>query len=128
MACEPLLGGPAVQVTERRTAKNYAEVVRWLVEDVHGEADKAVLVHDNLNTHKPASLYEAFPPEQARRILERLEIHYTPKHGSWVNMAEAELSVLAGQCLGRRIATREELERQVAAWEEERNEPQAGMD
>jgi hypothetical protein len=77
---------------------------------------------DNLNTHKLASLYEAFPPEQARRIAEKLEIHHTPKHGSWLNMAEIELSVLARQCLARRIETREELEREVAAWEEERNE------
>ena len=77
---------------------------------------------DNLNTHKLASLYEAFPPEQARRIAERLEIHHTPKHGSWLNMAEIELSVLSRQCLDRRIETREELEREVAAWEEERNE------
>jgi DDE superfamily endonuclease len=79
-------------------------------------------VMDNLNTHKLASLYEAFPPEQARRIAEKLEIHHTPKHGSWLNMAEIELSVLARQCLARRIETREELEREVAAWEEERNE------
>jgi hypothetical protein len=82
---------------------------------------------DNLNTHKIASLYEAFPPEQARRIAERLEIHHTPKHGSWLNMAEIELSVLAGQCLDRRIESREELEREVAAWEEERNERQVGV-
>ena len=97
-------------------------MVRWLVEEVHEEAEKVVLVMDNLNTHKLASLYEAFPPEQARRIAERLEIHHTPKHGSWLNMAEIELSVLARQCLDRRIETREELEREVAAWEEERNE------
>jgi recombinational DNA repair ATPase RecF len=77
---------------------------------------------DNLNTHKLASLYEAFPPERARRIAERLEIHHTPKHGSWLNMAEIELSVLARQCLDRRIETREELEREIAAWEEQRNE------
>ena len=119
---EPLLGWRAVKVTERRTAVDFAEVVRWLVEEVHEEAEKVVLVMDNLNTHKLASLYEAFPPEQARRIAERLEIHHTPKHGSWLNMAEIELSVLARQCLDRRIETREELEREVAAWEEERNE------
>jgi hypothetical protein len=101
---------------------DFAEVIRWLVEDLHEEADKVVLVMDNLNTHKLASLYEAFPPEQARRIAEKLEIHHTPKHGSWLNMAEIELSVLARQCLDRRIETREELEREVAAWEEERNE------
>jgi DDE superfamily endonuclease len=123
----PLLGWRAVHVTERRTALDFAEVVRWLVEEVHEEAEKVVLVMDNLNTHKVASLYEAFPPERARRIAERLEIHHTPKHGSWLNMAEVELSVLAGQCLDRRIESREELERQVAAWEEERNERQVGV-
>jgi hypothetical protein len=101
---------------------DFAEVVRWLVEEVHEEAEKVVLVMDNLNTHKLASLYEAFPPERARRIAEKLEIHHTPKHGSWLNMAEIELSVLARQCLARRIETREELEREVAAWEEGRNE------
>jgi DDE superfamily endonuclease len=122
MVSEPLLGWRAVHVTERRTAVDFAEVVRWLVEDVHAEAEKVVLVMDNLNTHKIASLYEAFAPERARRIAEKLEIHHTPKHGSWLNMAEIELSVLARQCLDRRIESREELEREVAAWEEDRNE------
>src|SRR5512142_1999890 len=122
MISEPLLGWRAVKVTERRTAVDFAEVVRWLVEEVHEEAEQVVLVMDNLNTHKLASLYEAFPPERARRIAEKLEIHHTPKHGSWLNMAEIELSVLSRQCLSRRIETREELEREVAAWEEERNE------
>jgi hypothetical protein len=127
MVTMPLLGWRAVHVTERRTALDFAEVVRWLVEEVHEEAEKVVLVMDNLNTHKVASLYEAFPPERARRIAERLEIHHTPKHGSWLNMAEIELSVLARQCLGRRIETREELEREVEAWEEERNERRVGV-
>jgi len=122
MISEPLLGWRAVQVTERRTATDFAEVVRWLVEEVHPDAEKVVLVLDNLNTHTPASLYEAFEPERARRMIERLEIHYTPKHGSWLNVAEIELSVLARQCLDRRIAAVQELRRQVAAWEEERNE------
>jgi hypothetical protein len=122
MISEPLLGWRAVQVTDRRTAKDFAEVLRWLVEDVHAEADKVVLVTDNLNTHKPASLYEAFPPERARRIAERIEWHYTPKHGSWLDMAEIELSVLSRQCLDQRIGTREDLERAVGAWEAERNE------
>jgi hypothetical protein len=122
MISEPLLGWRAVRVTQRRTATDFAEVVRWLVEEVHEEAEKVVLVMDNLNTHKLASLYEAFPPERARRIAERLEIHYTPVHGSWLNMAEIELAVLASQCLDRRIESREELEAEVAAWEEERNE------
>jgi hypothetical protein len=122
MIFEPLLGWRAVQVTERRTAKDFAEVVRWLVEEVHEEAEKIVLVVDNLNTHKPASLYEAFPPEQARRIAERIEWHYTPKHGSWLNMAEIELSVLQRQALGDRIESHEQLARVTSAWEEDRNE------
>jgi DDE superfamily endonuclease len=122
MVSEPLLGWRAVQVTERRTAKDYAEVLRWLAEDVHPDAEVIVLVQDNLNTHTLASLYEAFPPEQARRLAERFEVHYTPKHGSWLNVAEIELSVLARQCLGRRIESAEELRREVAAWEAERNE------
>src|SRR5262249_53546603 len=105
----------------------FAEVVRWLVEEVHPEAEAVVLVLDNLNTHKPASLYEAFEPERARRIIERLEIHYTPKHGSWLNMAGIELSVLARQCLGGRIDNAGELCQEVSAWEEERNERQVGV-
>ena len=122
MISEPLLGWRAVQVTERRTAQDFAEVLRWLVEDVHPDAEKIVLVLDNLNTHKLASLYETFPPEQARRIAERLEIHHTPKHGSWLNVAEIELSVLTRQCLDRRLGSAEELRREVAAWEADRNE------
>jgi hypothetical protein len=122
MISEPLLGWRAVQVTDRRTAKDFAEVLRWLVEDVHAEAEKIVLVTDNLNTHKAASLYEAFPPDQARQIAAKIEWHYTPKHGSWLDMAEIELSVLSRQCLDRRIGTRQELEAAVAAWELERNE------
>jgi DDE superfamily endonuclease len=122
MVSEPLLGWRAVQVTERRTARDYAEVLRWLAEDVHPDAEVIVLVQDNLNTHTLASLYEAFPPEQARRLAERFEVHYTPKHGSWLNVAEIELSVLARQCLDRRIASAEELRREVGAWEAERNE------
>jgi hypothetical protein len=122
MIFEPLLGWRAVQVTERRTAKDFAEVVRWLVEEVHEDAEKVVLVCDNLNTHKPASLYEAFPPEQARRLAERIEWHYTPKHGSWLNMAEIELSVLQRQALGGRIESHEQLDRVTSAWQEERNE------
>ncbi len=127
MATMPLLGWRAVHVTDRRTAVDSAEFVRWLVEEVHEEAEKVILVMDNLNTHKLASLYEAFSPAQARRIAEKLEIHHTPKHGSWLNMAEIELSVLARQCLARRIETREELEREVATWEEERNEQDVGI-
>ena len=122
MISEPLVGWRAVKVTDRRTARDFAEVVRWLVEEVHEEADKVVLVMDNLNTHKIASLYEAFPPERARWIAEKLEIHHTPVHGSWLNMAEIELSVLSRQCLDRRIESSEILAREVGAWELERNE------
>ena len=127
MISEPLLGWCAVQVTERRTAKDFAEVVRWLVEDVHPDAEKVVLVMDNLNTHKSASLCEAFPPEQARRIIDRLEIHHTPKHGGWLNMAEIELSVFSRQCLDRRIKNLMELRSEVLAWEEGRNDRQIGV-
>lgn len=122
MLSQSLLGWRTVLVTERRTALDFAEVVRGLVEDLHSDAEKVVLVMDNLNTHKLASLYEAFPPERARRIAHKLEIHYTPKHGSWLNVAEIELSVLARQCLDRRMETAEMLRREVAAWEEPRNE------
>ncbi len=122
MIFEPLLGWRHVAVTERRTARDFAEVLRRLVEEIHAEADRVVLVTDNLNTHKAASLYEAFPPEQARRILEKLEWHYTPKHGSWLNMAEIELSVLERQALGDRIESQEEMTRTTGAWEEDRNE------
>jgi transposase len=124
MISEPLLGWRSVEVTQRRTARDFAEVLRWLVEDAHPEARKVVLVVDNLNTHKPACLYEAFEPERARRIAERLEWHYTPKHGSWLNMAEIELSVLARQALSRRIGTIEELRQAVEWWEQERNSRQ----
>src|SRR4051794_477107 len=127
MISEPLLGWRSAQVTERRTARDFAEVLRWLAEEVHAEADRVVLVVDNLNTHTPGCLYEAFEPARARRIAEKLEWHYTPKHGSWLNMAEVELAALAKQCLGRRIGSRQELEREVAAWEEERNERQVGV-
>jgi hypothetical protein len=122
MVFEPLAGRRQVKVTERRTAVDFVQLLRELIDEQYPQAEKVVLVMDNLNTHELASLYEAFPPEQARRIAEKLEIHHTPKHGSWLNMAEIELSVLARQCLARRIETREELEREVAAWEEERNE------
>ncbi|MGA9855787.1 MAG: IS630 family transposase [Gammaproteobacteria bacterium] len=124
MISQPLLGWRTVQVTERRTAKDFAEVLRWLVEDLHDEAERVVIVMDNLNTHKLASLYEAFPPEQARRIAERLEIHHTPKHGSWLNMAEIELSVLARQCLDQRLESSAKLQQEIEAWELERNEQQ----
>jgi hypothetical protein len=121
MMFEPLSGRRHVEVTARRTALDYAEVVRELVDVHYPCAEKIVLVHDNLNTHKPASLYEAFPPEEAQRLLSRLEIHYTPKHGSWLNMAETELGILSRQCLDRRIEDREKLTTEIAAWETDRN-------
>lgn len=121
MVFEPLAGRRHVEVTDRRTASDFAEVVAMVVEEMYPNAERVVLVPDNLNTHTAASLYEAFPAERARRIAEKLEIHHTPEHGSWLNMAEIELSALGRQCLGRRIETREELEREVAAWEAERN-------
>jgi transposase len=122
MVFQPLVGVRWVKVTQRRTAKDLAEVLRELVEDIHDEARKVVLVTDNLNTHNPGCLYEAFEPARARRIAEKLEWHYTPKHGSWLNMAEIELAALGKQCLDRRIGSHEELAREVAAWQEERNE------
>ena len=127
MLSAPLVGWRHVEVTDRRTAQDFAEVLRWLAEDVYPEAEQIVLVMDNLNIHKLASLYEAFEPEQARRLAERFEVHHTPKHGSWLNVAEIELSVLSGQCLDRRIDTAEKLQREVAAWEEDRNERQVGV-
>jgi len=128
MLFAPLEGWRHVQVTGRRTKLDFAEVIRQLV-DVHfPHADKIVLVMDNLNTHKPASLYEAFPPAEARRLVEKLEIHYTPKHGSWLDMAETELSILTKQCLDRRIPDAPTLVREVAAWEAQRNAAQSTID
>ena len=124
LVSEPLLGWRAVHVTQRRTAQDFAEVVPWLTEEVHPEAEKIVLAMDNLNTHKLASLYETFPPEQARRIAERLAIHHTPKHGSWLNMAEIELRVLSRQCLNRRIEWQDELRQEIEAWQNERDQRQ----
>lgn len=125
LACEPLTGWRCVQVTQRRTRQDWAMFVRELVEVQYPRAEKIVLVMDNLNTHTTASLYEAFAPALARRLCEKLEIHYTPKHGSWLNMAEIELSVLSRQCLKQRIGSQPELEQQVAAWQDGRN-TQAG--
>jgi hypothetical protein len=122
MIFEPLAGWRHVEVTERRTAVDFAGVLRWLVEDVYAAAERVVLVTDNLNTHTPACLYEAFEPARARRLAEKLEWHYTPKHGSWLDMAEIELSVLARQCLDRRMDSWEELRREGGAWEDRRNE------
>jgi hypothetical protein len=121
LACEPLRGGRHVVVSDRRTRLDFAHVIKELVDVHYPDAAVIVLVLDNLNTHTPASLYEAFPPAEAKRLADKLEIHYTPKHGSWLNMAEIELGVLAAQCLDRRLPDRATLEREVAAWEQERN-------
>ena len=128
MIFEPLAGWRHVKVMERRTKIDFAHVIRELVDDHYADAEKIVLVMDNLNTHKPASLYEAFEPAEARRLIERLEIHYTPKHGSWLDMAETELSVLTRQCLNRRIADQSTLTREDAAWEKPRNDSAATVD
>ena len=124
---EPLAGWREVKVTERRTMVDWAEAIRELVDVRYPEAEKIVLVMDNLNTHDIGSLYEAFAPEEAFRLAQKLEIHYTPRHGSWLNMAESELSILSRQCLNRRIPDREQLRREVAAWQAERNQAAARM-
>jgi hypothetical protein len=116
MIVEPLTGACEVKITDRRTRVDWAHLMRELVDEHYPQAEAIVLVTDNLNTHDKASLYEAFAPEEAKRIADKLEIHYTPKHGSWLDMAELQLSVLSRQCLGRRIADRATLEREVAAW------------
>jgi transposase len=121
MFCEPLQAKRWVDVTERRTKVDWAEQIRELVDLRYPEAERIVLVMDNLNTHTPASLYEAFEPKEAKRLADKLEIHYTPKHGSWLNMAEIELSVLSRQCLERRVPDYETLEAEVAAWQERRD-------
>ncbi len=121
MIFEPLSGKRRVKVTERRTKKDWAECVREMVDEMYPEAERIVLVMDNLNTHTPASLYDTFPPNEAKRIADKLEIHYTPKHGSWLDMAEIELGILGRQCLARRIDSMRELTREVGAWETKRN-------
>ena len=121
MVCEPLRGWREVIVSDRRTRIDWAQCIKALVDVHYPDAERIVLVQDNLNTHTPASLYEAFPPAEAKRLADKLELHYTPKHGSWLNMAEIELGVLASQCLDRRLPDRETLEQEVAAWVTERN-------
>jgi DDE superfamily endonuclease len=120
--CEPLQGRRWVDVTERRTKTDWAHQIKELVDVCYPEAEQIVLVMDNLNTHTPASLYEAFEPSEANRLAQKLEIHYTPKHGSWLNMAEIELSVLSRQCLDRRVADFESLQAEVVAWQQRRDE------
>jgi DDE superfamily endonuclease len=119
--CEPLQGQRWVDVTERRTKRDWAQQIRELVDVRYPDAEQIVLVLDNLNTHTPAALYEAFAPAEAKRLTDKLELHYTPKHGSWLNSAEIELSVLSRQCLDRRVPDAATLAREVAAWQDRRN-------
>lgn len=121
MICEPLAGRRHVEVTDHRTRKDYAECLRKLADEMYPDAEVIVLVQDNLNTHSPASLYEAFEPAEAKRLMDRFEFHYTPKHGSWLDMAEIELGILGRQCLSRRIDNVQELCRETKAWETARN-------
>ncbi|MBQ9461883.1 MAG: IS630 family transposase [Clostridia bacterium] len=122
---EPLGGNHHVSVREHRTATDWAEEIKYLVDELYPDATTVVLVMDNLNTHKPASLYKKYPPEEARRIIKKLEIHYTPKHGSWLDIAEIELNVMTRQCLSRRIDNIDTLRGELSAWEKERNSLQA---
>lgn len=122
---EPLGGRHHTSVREHRTTLDWAHEIKYLSDEMYPDVEKIILVMDNLNTHKAASLYKAFPPQEARRIMKRLEIHYTPKHGSWLDMAEIELHVLTRQCLSRRVDNIETLRVEIAAWETERNREQA---
>jgi DDE superfamily endonuclease len=128
MIFAPLEGWRHVKVTDRHTALDYAHILKELSDTHLPDAKKIVLVQDNLNTHRPASLYEAFPAAEARRLVERFEWHYTPKHGSWLDMAESELSVLTVQCLDRRIPDKQTLIEEVAAWQDDRNKSHAKAD
>ena len=128
MAVEPLAGKRTVRVTDRRTRVDWAQFIRLLLLTTYPEAAQVILVMDNLNTHGIASLYEAFDPETARALAARLEIHYTPKHGSWLNMAETELSVLSRQCLDRRIESKDTMAAEIATWENARNDAGARID
>jgi hypothetical protein len=125
---EPLAGQRHVNVTERRTAQDWALWIKGMLDERYPDAIKVRLVVDNLNIHTPASLYQAFEPQEARRLAERLEFHYTPKHGSWLNVAEIELSVLQRQCLDRRIPDQDTMQSEIAAWEGERNNRPSKID
>jgi hypothetical protein len=127
LACAPHMGWRQVLTTRRRTGVDFAWAMRELLDGHFAAAERIVLVLDNLNTHRPSAFYDAFPPAEARRLLEKIEWHYTPKHGSWLNIAEIELSALARQCLGRRIPDAETLERAVTAWAARRNAAQIGV-
>ena len=128
MFMEPLAGCRWVDITERRTKLDWAHQIKELVDARYPQAERIVLVMDNLNTHTPASLYEAFDPTEAKRLAGKLEIHYTPKHGSWLNMAEIELSVLSRQCLNRRVPDFETLEAEAHAWQQRRDEKGVRID
>ncbi len=127
MFSEPLAAWRHVEVTDRRTMIEYAHCMKYLVDERYPEAETVRVVQDNLSTHKPAALYEAFPPEEAHRIRQRLEFHYTPKHGSWLNIAEIELNVLNSQCLDRRFGDKETLINEVTAWNKDRNQRAASV-
>lgn len=125
---EPLGGKRQVNITERRTRVDWARFIKAMLDERYPDAEKVVLVMDNLNTHGTASLYAAFEPAEAQRLAQRLEIHYTPKHGSWLNVAEIELSVLKRQCLGHRIPCIHQMRSEVAAWNHDRNNRQTTVD
>lgn len=127
MAFEPLAGKRRVKITDYRKREDWAQFIKELVDEDYPEAEKIILVMDNLNTHSGTSLYETFPPEEAKRILDRLEIHYTPTHGSWLNMAEIELSHLSRQCLDRRIPDKSTFTRELTAWASIRNQEKAAV-
>ena len=128
MAVEPLIGKRSVSVTDRRTKQDFAEFLRYLSDEVYLQAETIILVTDNLNKHLPACLYERFEPAEARRLAQRFEWHYTPEHGSWLNMAEIELSVLSRQCLSRRMPDKRTLATEVSAWERDRNNVKVQID
>jgi hypothetical protein len=128
MLFAPLEGWRHVEVTDRRTALDYARILEQAADVYFPEADKIILVQDNLNTHGPASLYEAFPAPKARRLVTRFEWHYSPKHGSWLDMAESELGVLSTQCLDRRVPDKKTLAKEIAAWEKDRNKNKTKAD
>lgn len=125
MANEPLKGKRYIKIKSSKTKKDWARFVRHIADKLYPKADKILLVMDNLNTHKPSALYETFPPQEAKRIWDRFEFIYTPKHGSWLNMAEIELNVLMGQCLNRRIDKMATIRKEVKAWEQHRNNKKA---
>ncbi len=128
LCCEPLAGQRWVEVTARRTRRDWAKQIQQLVDVRYPEAERIVLVMDNLNTHTPGALYDVFAPAEAKRLADKLEIHYTPKHGSWLNIAEIEFSVLSRQCLDRRVPDAATLAREVAAWQQRRNAATCAVD